>query len=151
MTLASEKTSALLGPEDGRPIRFGPFELLVKEDGSATRENVAVAEFRAKGPFKIPPHLHTEHDEVIHVLEGSLDVMMGDETFTATAGTSFTTPIGVVHGVSSEGGPVRFLNIIAPAKYLSFFEELAAAGQGAMPAPEQIMQVMQKYGLQPVR
>lgn len=110
-----------------------------------------MAEFRGE-QFRVPPHIHTEHDETVHVLEGSLGVMLGEETFTATAGTTFTIPIGVMHSVYNDTEKrVRFLNIIAPASYLSFFDELAAAAQGKMPAPEVTMQVMAKFGLKPVK
>jgi mannose-6-phosphate isomerase-like protein (cupin superfamily) len=44
------------------------------------------------------------------VLEGEMGVRLGDQTFTAKVGTSFTIPIGVVHSVWNETGrPMRFL------------------------------------------
>ena len=75
-------------------FRLGPLEVLVKEDGSPTREMIAVAEFRGSS-FRIPPNAHTEHDETIYVVEGEPNVSLGDETFLATAGTCFTVPINV--------------------------------------------------------
>ena len=43
---------------DGGPrFRLGPIEILVKEDGSGTRGNLSVGEFRGYS-FKIPPHTH---------------------------------------------------------------------------------------------
>jgi hypothetical protein len=53
-----------LDPDDGEAFRLGPLEIIVKEDGSGTRMNLAVAEFRGEA-FRIPPHLHTVRDETI--------------------------------------------------------------------------------------
>ena len=40
-----------LGPDDGEAFRLGPLEIIVKENGSGTRMNLAVAEFRGEqGP-----------------------------------------------------------------------------------------------------
>ena len=142
----------LVEMDEGRRIRLGPIEIVVKEDGSCTRGNLSVAEFRSAG-FRIPPHTHTEHDETILVLEGAMDVRLGDATFTARAGGSFTIPVNVPHSVWNESGAlVRFLNIIVPGRYLSYFEEMAAAAAvGSLPPPEEIRRVMGKYGLQPVQ
>jgi quercetin dioxygenase-like cupin family protein len=139
-----------LGQDHGEAFRLGPLEIIVKENGSGTRMNLAVAEFRGNR-FRIPPHLHTEHDETIHVLEGQMDVRLGERTFTATAGSSFTIPVNVPHAIWNETGVrVRFLNVIVGARYLDYFREMAAAATTSLPPPEVIAQVMGRYGLRPV-
>lgn len=149
MTMAQE-TQGFLAIDEGRSFRLGPLTVLVKEDGSGTRGSISVAEFRGEA-FRIPPHTHTEHDETIYVLEGTLGVMLGDKTVDLVAGGSFTIPVNVVHSVSNESGAqVRFLNVIAPARYLSYFDEMAAAAGAGLPTPEVMGQIMRKYGLQPV-
>jgi len=79
-------------------------------------------------------------------------VSLGDETFTAVAGTSFSVPINVPHSVWNETDQqARFLNVIAPARYLDYFEEMAAASKDSLPAPDVMKTVMGRYGLQPVK
>ena len=137
--------------DGGEAFRLGPLELLVKEDGSHTREMIAVAEFRGNS-FRIPPHTHTEHDETIYIVEGELNVSLGDETFVATAGTSFTVPINVAHSVWNESGKqVRFLNTIVPARYLDYFHEMALASKDSLPGPDTMQAIMRKYGLRPIK
>lgn len=145
------KGGRLLTQDEGDGFRLGPLSILVKEDGRNTRQTFAVAEFRGKG-FRIPVHTHTEHDETIYVLEGSLGVRLGDETFTAPAGASFTIPIDVPHSVWNETEvPVRFLNTIVPARYLDYFHEMAlVAKDGRLAPPEEMKRVMGRYGLRPV-
>jgi mannose-6-phosphate isomerase-like protein (cupin superfamily) len=140
-----------LGLDDGEAFRLGPLEIVVKENGSGTRMNLAVAEFRGN-TFRIPPHIHTEHDETIYVLEGSMGVKLGERTFTATAGCSFTIPINVPHTIWNESGVrVRFLNVIVAARYLDYFREMAAAATTSLPPPDVIAKVMGHFGLRPVK
>jgi quercetin dioxygenase-like cupin family protein len=136
--------------DEGESFRLGPLTIVVKEDGRHTRQTLAVAEFRGKG-FRIPVHTHTQHDESIYVLEGELGVRLGDETFSAKAGTSFTIPIDVPHSVWNESDvPVRFLNTIVPARYLDYFHEMAlVAKEGRLAPPEEMRRVMARYGLRP--
>ena len=143
-------TAVHLGQDDGEAFRLGPLEILVKENGSGTRMNLAVAEFRGHA-FRIPPHIHTEHDETIYVLEGRMGVQLGERTFTATAGTSFTIPVDVPHAIWNESGArVRFLNVIVAARYLEYFREMAAAATASLPPPDVIARVMGRFGLRPV-
>lgn len=139
-----------LKPDEGETFRLGPLEIMVKEDGTGTRMNLAVAEFRGTS-FRIPPHVHTEHDETIYVLEGGMGVMLGDRTFTANAGSSFTIPVNVPHAIWNESGVrVRFLNIIVGARYLDYFREMASAASTGLPPPDVMAKVMAHYGLRPV-
>ena len=143
--------AAHLGQDDGEAFRLGPLEIIVKENGSGTRMHLAVAEFRGSR-FRIPPHIHTEHDETIYVLEGRMEVKLGDLTFTASAGSSFTIPVNVPHAIWNESGVrVRFLNIIVAARYLDYFREMAAAATTSLPPPDVIAKVMGRYGLQGVK
>jgi quercetin dioxygenase-like cupin family protein len=141
----------VLGKDDGEIYRLGPLEIRVKEDGSNTRKTHAVAEFRGKG-FRIPPHTHSEHDETIYVVSGNLGLMLGDQKFELSPGSSFAIPIGVPHSIWNESDVTAcFLNIIAPASYLSYFHELslaATAARGPL-SLEQLRPIMAKYGLRP--
>ena len=117
-------------------MRLGPIEIIIKEDGSGTRGRLSIAEFRGKG-FRIPPHTHTEHDENIVVVEGTLGVLLGTKTYTLHAGDSFTIPVNVPHSMWNESDQrASFLNIIAPARYLEYFRELSLAATERLPPPE---------------
>ena len=148
---AATKQARPLASDGGEEFHLGPLTILVKEDGSLTRQTVAVAEFRGKS-FRIPPHTHTQHDETIYVLEGAMGVLLGDHAFSAPAGTSFTIPIDVPHSIWNETEvPVRFLNTIVPARYLDYFHEMAlAATGGRLAPPDEMRRVMARYGLKPV-
>ena len=111
-------------------------------------------------PTNVVPAVHLGQDDgesfrlgpTIHVLEGQMGVRLGQETFTARAGCSFTIPTQVPHSIWNESGVrVRFLNIIVGARYLDYFREMAAAATTSLPPPEVIAKVMGHFGLRPVK
>lgn len=71
-----------------------------------------------------PPHMH-DWEEVMYVLDGSLDVMIDGIVTTVTAGMNCSIPSGALH--SFKGGAPngsRFLTFAAPAGIEHFFADL---------------------------
>jgi mannose-6-phosphate isomerase-like protein (cupin superfamily) len=126
--------------------------MVVIEDGSHTSGTHAVVEFILDGQFSPPPHIHHQHEEVIYVLEGEIALHLGDDRIVLGPGAAFVTPIGLPHTFSNAGaGRLRFLLTISPARHLAFFEAAAEFLQGSPPDPKKILDVMQEYGLEPMR
>lgn len=78
------------------------------------------------------PHIHHREDEAFWVLEGELEVQVGENTFRAEAGSFVHLPKGIVHtyeNVSTE--PARFLTLMVPAGLEKFFEEVGKPGSDA--------------------
>jgi quercetin dioxygenase-like cupin family protein len=62
------------------------------------------------------PHFHARHVDSFYVLEGELEVLIGDEPVQAKAGELVAAPPGVVHGFANRTGQrTRFVNMHAPA------------------------------------
>ena len=94
-----------------------------------------------------PPHIHTTEEEAFYVLEGELNVLVGQRTVTATAGAFVLVPRGTVHTFSKAGtASAKILTIISPAGFEKFFEEIAGP-----PDLEKIMALAPKYNLEIVR
>lgn len=77
-----------------------------------------------------PPHTHT-HEEVILVLDGTHDVLLGNDRAAAQAGDLVHVPAGVVHTTrctSPEGG--RLLTFYAPGGGEGFFREASSLTPG---------------------
>ncbi|MGZ8379221.1 MAG: cupin domain-containing protein [Gemmatirosa sp.] len=76
----------------------------------------------------VPDHVHARDDETMYVLEGSLDVRVGDEHLALGAGGCAFAPRGTVHGFSNPGfATARLLLIASPAvEPQRAFLELAA-------------------------
>jgi quercetin dioxygenase-like cupin family protein len=141
----------IIHPDTAERIKAGPMTMLVVEDGGHTSGSHAVIEFAFDGQFSPPKHIHHQHEEVIYVLEGEIELLVNDETVRLGPGGAFVTPIGLPHTFSNGGpGRLRFLLTISPAKHLGYFLDMAKVMQG-QPDPQAIMTVMQRYGLEPMR
>jgi mannose-6-phosphate isomerase-like protein (cupin superfamily) len=105
------------GIRDGRPVDFDQHE--PPEDGgrpadqavlggAATVPEIAVADL----PGPEPRHVHRRHVESFYVLEGEIEMTIGDEPVRAEAGTWLQVPAGVPHEIGSSG---RVLNLHTPS------------------------------------
>jgi quercetin dioxygenase-like cupin family protein len=90
------------------------------------------------------PHIHTTEEEAFDVLEGELNVLVGERPVTATAGAFVLGPRGTVHTFSKAGtASAKILIIISPAGFEQFFEEIAGP-----PDLEKLMALAPKYHLE---
>jgi quercetin dioxygenase-like cupin family protein len=93
----------------------------------ASGGSLAVVEHTlAPGLLGAPPHRHEREDETSYVLEGELSARIGNETVTVSPGDLIFKPRGVVHAFWNAGSqPVRFLEVITPGGFETYFSELA--------------------------
>jgi mannose-6-phosphate isomerase-like protein (cupin superfamily) len=75
------------------------------------------------GTFAPPPHRHPSQVEEYEVLEGELDVLMGEEWRTLRAGESASVPVGVNHTFRRPRQLVRVRNFHRPALGFEAFIE----------------------------
>jgi mannose-6-phosphate isomerase-like protein (cupin superfamily) len=113
-----EAQAILLGPGEGESIP-GPHRTLILK---ADRGEFEVSEFECGPEFgPVAPHVHDDHTDCFYVLDGEIELTIGDETVRGGPGTFFAAPPGVRHGFAIPGpGRTRFLNIHAPGT--GFFE-----------------------------
>jgi quercetin dioxygenase-like cupin family protein len=102
-------------------------------DADETEGVLGAIEFTAERAFAgPPPHVHRGFHDVVVVLEGTIGVRLGEETYTAGSGAFVHAPPGMPHTFSNPSDePLRFLNLYAPGGFERFFRERAA---GADPA-----------------
>ena len=62
-----------------------------------------------------PPHIHHRSDEAFIVLDGELEVLVGDERRVLTAGQSAVIPAGTVHTFATRGAAgTRVIAVMTP-------------------------------------
>jgi quercetin dioxygenase-like cupin family protein len=101
-----------------------------------------------------PPHIHHREDEAFWVLEGELEVMVGESTFKASAGSFVHLPMDIPHSYENIGpGPARFITLIVPAGLEMFFEEVGKPGSDVSSPPpfgeediDKLLAIAPKYG-----
>jgi quercetin dioxygenase-like cupin family protein len=112
-------------PSEGEPIP-GPHRTLIAK---AERDEFEIAEFDASPEYgPVPPHAHDDHVDSFYVLEGEIELTIGDAVVRGGPGTFFAAPPGVRHGFDIPGpGRAHFLNIHAPG--VGFFASVREQAQ----------------------
>lgn len=96
-----------------------------------------------------PMHLHTREDEYSFILEGSWGFQLGDEVVHAEPGDLVYKPRDVWHTFwNASDQPARLLEIISPAGFEHFFEELAEALEADPDDIDGAVALNAKYGLE---
>ncbi len=103
-----------------------------------------------------PPHVHHQEHEAFWVLEGELEVQVGENTFRAGAGSFVHLPKDIQHAYQNVGtGPARFLTLMVPGGLEKFFEEVGKpATDLSSPQPfgeediDELLAVAPKYGVE---
>ncbi|MEM6641337.1 MAG: cupin domain-containing protein [Bacteroidota bacterium] len=82
---------------------------------------------------EVPVHVHELEDEIFHVLEGKVELRLGEESFGGEEGDIIYLPRGVKHGIKTIGSSkARVLNYVIPGKnFEDFFEKLNELGSSA--------------------
>jgi quercetin dioxygenase-like cupin family protein len=131
---------------------LGPNRAVFALSGDETGGKYSLTEFTmapppAPGP---PPHVHEDADEAIYVLEGTLEMGIGQQRLTSSAGSVMLVPKGTLHSLVNVGtGPARLLVILSPPGYEGFWREIAElrAALGGPPDPEVVLALQRKYHL----
>ncbi len=129
-------------------VQIGGLGVIFRLRGQATGGAFSLVEHPIAPGTLVPPHTHSREDEYSYVLEGEVGVRIGDQDFLAKAGDIIMKPRGVSHTFWNAGPqPARLLEIIAPAGFETFFEEIARVlNAGGPPDQEQIDNITKKYG-----
>ncbi len=113
----------VLGPGEGKIIPVPGHKVTLKVVGADTDGAYSLLEVELVGDGP-PQHIHKTEDEAFYVVEGEIKVLVGERTFTATAGSFVVIPRGTVHAFSRVGQePAKVLAIFTPAGFEKFFEE----------------------------
>jgi quercetin dioxygenase-like cupin family protein len=141
----------LLGPGEGKTVTLRGDTYTYKAVGRDTGGHYGLVEITAPpGTPGPPPHIHEAEEEAFYVLEGTLQVRLGERTLQAAAGTFALVPRGTVHTFSNTSArPAKLLVLLSPAGFERAFEELATAAPRADEPPdmERLLAIARKYNL----
>lgn len=133
---------ALLGPGEGELIEARGNRVVIK----AASPSQLVCDYTAAAHFPGPPlHVHPGFDESFLVLEGRLEIRVGDEVTELTPGSSAYVSGNVPHTFANRTPePARFMCVCSPGGWEHFFRALAAGDA------EMIAAVSERFGYAPV-
>ena len=152
--------SHIIGPEQGEHILSLASLATIKIPADATGGAFSVTRHVVPPQGGPPPHTH-EETEVIYILDGTFDVVVGEERTTAGAGTILHVPPRTAHTTRNVGGHAGTqISIYMPGGGEGFFREIGTAITGPEEAPDldrpasmagmdmaRIRQLTAKYGM----
>ncbi|MDX1689047.1 MAG: cupin domain-containing protein [Candidatus Promineifilaceae bacterium] len=150
----SAPTNLHVEPGAGRSALIGGmFGVIAKISADLTRSRVAIVEHTlAPKQLGAPPHKHSREDEFSFVLEGQLTVEQLGKTVTVGPGGYVAKPRDIMHAFWNAGAePVRFVEIIAPGDFATYFyelDELFKSGQVSPDNPGAILALAARYGME---
>ena len=132
-------------------IRVGQLGINYVVDGSNTG-SIGMFELTVPPGSNVPPpHSHSNNEECVYVLAGTLRYTVGGETRDLILGQSMSTPKGVVHAFSNPfTETARALIVQSPDIGAQYFKDVAVVvNAGGPPDKAALLSVMSKYGLVP--
>jgi quercetin dioxygenase-like cupin family protein len=119
----------------------------IKLTGEDTNGQYTLIEQNNEPGIGIPPHVHENEDEVFQVLEGQVEMSIGDKMTTLNAGDIIFCPKGVPHSWKIVGQEkARSMLSIFPAGLEGMFKELSELPAGP-PDMEKVSEICGKYKL----
>lgn len=100
--------------------------------------------FEVRGTFAPPPHVHRALDELFYVIDGAIELLLGDDRMHAQPGSLIYASRGTRHGVTA-GPDGHLLVLVTPPGLEGFFEEFGAGLAAGMSPPEIIHALGGKY------
>jgi mannose-6-phosphate isomerase-like protein (cupin superfamily) len=143
-------TATVLGPNDGKAGFLGSIGVRFMLDGARSGGGVALVE-HPMSPWALaaPLHRHNREDEYSYVVEGKVGALLGDEVVVAGPGDLIFKPRGQWHTFWNAGDePARILEVISPAGFERFFEELVDMGGVLEAGPEVLAELCARYELE---
>lgn len=132
-------------------IKVGQLGVRYLIDGSQTT-SMGMFELTVPPASNVPPpHGHSDNEEIVYVLEGTLRYSVGSDSRDLCPGQSMQTPRGTVHAFSNPfARAARALIILSPDIGPQYFKDVAeVVNAGGPPDKGALLTVMDRYGLVP--
>jgi mannose-6-phosphate isomerase-like protein (cupin superfamily) len=139
----------ILAPDEGRLFPIGGDRVRVKGVADALGVGFAVIDYRAAPGIPGPPlHVHDDIDEAWYLLEGRLDVCVGDDRRTVGAGSFLLVPHGASHTFANVGDEwARWIGVLSPGSSLGMLEDLGRLiPEDGPPDEAAITEMFARYG-----
>jgi len=139
-----------IGPTDGKSGFLGSIGVRFMIDGEEARGDFSLVEHpMSPRALAAPLHRHNREDEYSYVLEGRMGALLGDDVLEAGPGDLVFKPRGEWHTFWNAGEePARILEIIAPAGFERFFDELVELGGAVQADPQAMAELCGRYELE---
>lgn len=120
-----------------------------KTDGSYTRGAYSMFEYAVPAGVDGPlPHVHHREDESFLLLDGHLEVTVGETTYEMAHGDYLLLPRDVVHTFRNPfEAEARVISVVSPAGLESYYKALAEMPPGPIDL-SLVKEIMKGYGIE---
>jgi quercetin dioxygenase-like cupin family protein len=143
----------ILHSGEGQSVKIGTSSCTFKLTGKDTHGHFGLFEFILEPETDGPsPHIHKQMTEIFYVVEGELELVLGQQRITAISGTLMSVPENTPHGFSNPSKKrAKFLIMFCPAdsreQYFIGLAELKKDGR--QPNQEELLELMQRFDQYP--
>jgi quercetin dioxygenase-like cupin family protein len=150
MSMLQTTGAKVVGPRDGKSGTLGTIGVRFMVDGGESGGGFSLVEHPMPArALAAPLHRHTREDEYSYVLEGRVGALLGDEVLMAGPGDLIFKPRNQWHTFWNAGDETaRILEVISPAGFERFFDELVDLGGALEAAPQALAELSARYELE---
>jgi quercetin dioxygenase-like cupin family protein len=140
----------VVGPGDGKAGFLGSIGVRFMIDGAEADDRFSLVEHpMSPRALAAPIHRHSREDEYSFVVEGRVGALLGDEVLVGGPGDLIFKPRNQWHTFWNAGDePARILEIISPAGFERFFDELVDLGGVTQAEPQTLADLCARYALE---
>jgi mannose-6-phosphate isomerase-like protein (cupin superfamily) len=121
--------SIIVAPGEGQVVRVPGHPYTYKAKSADTGGAYALIEVTITGDGP-PQHIHGAEEEAFYVIEGSVNIQVGDDVVLATPGAFVLIPRGTVHTFwNASATPARLLVIVSPPGLEQYLAEVIGDAQ----------------------
>ncbi len=136
-------TPKVVGPNDGKAGFLGSIGVRFMIDGAEAGTRFSLVEHPMSAhALAAPLHKHAREDEYSYVVEGTVGALLGETVIIGKTRDLIFKPRNQWHTFWNAGdAPARILEIISPAGFEKFFEELVDFGGVTKALPPVVAQL----------
>lgn len=149
MAVSVNQAPIIVPPGGGYEFTLNGGSFIHKVNSKDTNGVFAVLEIVTPPGGGIDLHMHEREDEFVSLIEGEIEVTLGDQTMKAVPGVMALLPRGIPHGFTNIGNTEsRIIVTILPGDFDNYFVELAELYKNGQPSTEQVDNLSKKYSIQ---
>jgi quercetin dioxygenase-like cupin family protein len=144
-----EKDPMIIQAGEGKKMRVMGNDVTVKLTKQETNGEYYLFDVVTPPGVGVPPHVHQHEDEIIEVVEGELDVQLGNQIYQATQGAVIHFARHIPHGFRNAGSkPCQTRWTVIPGQsFEQFFNELGGLPEGP-PDLEKVGAIFARYDIE---
>ena len=158
MQVATQERSLGLASGEGEALWWFEGLAMLKVTGEQSGGQFSLIEMLYPAGAVVPRHVHHRENELFYLIDGELEMRVGERQISAKPGTTIFAPRNIPHGFQVGAKPVHYLILYTPAGFEGFIRDTSRPARkltlppapDAPPTPEQIQAIgemmRERYG-----